>query len=191
MSEHDARGAYTSHHWGINPTRVIKLGRTPWFPPDIAQMGELVQLDVLTVDDSGQRREYELVIPPGVHLAFGPTPPRRLYIVTASKRAQAQLKRELWRPGMQSYPLQELNDIAPGRWEGVPFRPHARGIPVQPVGYITCWWYQTEKGTDGPSTYKHKAGEESGILPVLAIDTAGQLWVVGGNYKVEPRGIVD
>jgi len=188
---HTARRNYTTHHWGINPTREIDLGKTPWFPPYLTQMGELVQLDVLTVDDAGQRREYELVIPQGVHLAFSPSRPRRLYVVDATGGASRKLKRELWRAGHAAYPLQELNDMAPGRWAAKPFPPHARGIPVQPVGYITCYWYASEKGEDTPSTYKHKAGEESGILPVLAVDTTGQLWIAGGNYKVEPRGVVD
>lgn len=52
--------------------------------------------------------------------------------------------------------------------------------------------YSTHKRGDGPSRYVHSFGEEGGQKPDLAVDVdTRDLVLVGGDYTVEPRGIVD
>jgi hypothetical protein len=76
-----------------------------------------------------------------------------------------------------------------------------RSIPVKvpktprtlvQLGRLEAVEYTTNKKGDGPSTYRHKFGEEGGRRPRLAVDIESRrLHVVGGDYTIEPRGIVD
>ena len=60
------------------------------------------------------------------------------------------------------------------------------------LGRLDAIEYATTKKGDGPSVYRHKFGEEGGRRPRLAVDVDNKrLHVVGGDYTVEPRGIVD
>ncbi len=60
------------------------------------------------------------------------------------------------------------------------------------LGRLDAIEYATTKKGDGPSVYRHKFGEEGGRRPRLAVDVRNnRLHVVGGDYTVEPRGIVD
>lgn len=52
--------------------------------------------------------------------------------------------------------------------------------------------YSTKKKGDGFQHYEHLFGEEGGRKPMLAVDpSTGRLHIVGGDYTVEDRGIVD
>jgi len=76
-----------------------------------------------------------------------------------------------------------------------------RAIPVKvpktprtlvQLGRLEAVEYSTNKKGDGPSVYRHKFGEEGGRRPRLAVDVESRrLHVVGGDYTVEERGIVD
>lgn len=60
------------------------------------------------------------------------------------------------------------------------------------LGRLESVTYATHKRGDGPSSYTHEFGEEGGRRPSLAVDTKNKrLHIVGGSYRVEPRGIVD
>jgi hypothetical protein len=73
------------------------------------------------------------------------------------------------------------------RWR----RPHA-GAALAELGQLVAVEYSTTKKGDGPSIYHHTFGEEGGRRPVLAVDPRTRdLHVVGGDYTVEGRGIVD
>jgi hypothetical protein len=39
------------------------------------------------------------------------------------------------------------------------------------------------------SLWEHEFGEEDGIKPKLCADKHGRLWIIGGNYRLTPRGI--
>lgn len=73
----------------------------------------------------------------------------------------------------------------------------ARGVPPRPralaeLGELYAVTYRTNKGDGGRYLYEHKLGEEGGRKPRLAVDVdADRLHIVGGDYRVEPRGIVD
>jgi len=59
------------------------------------------------------------------------------------------------------------------------------------IGKIVSIAYETTK--DGETaTWEHEFGEEGGERPDLVADSKNhKLFIVGGDYKVEPRGIVD
>lgn len=60
------------------------------------------------------------------------------------------------------------------------------------LGRLEAVEYFTNKKGDGPSIYRHAFGEEGGRKPRLAVDVeTDRLVIVGGDYTVEDRGIVD
>ena len=60
------------------------------------------------------------------------------------------------------------------------------------IGTIESIVYSTKKGKEPLTDFEHHFGEEGGRKPTLAFDPKNKrLHVVGGSYKVEPRGIVD
>lgn len=60
------------------------------------------------------------------------------------------------------------------------------------MGRLESVVYSTTKGGDGHSHYEHTFGEEGGKKPSLGVDVdTRDLVIVGGDYTVEPRGIVD
>lgn len=64
-------------------------------------------------------------------------------------------------------------------------------VELGPCVYI-C--YHTVKGFHDfePIDYEHEFGEEDGITPVLAYDRLNKaLFLIGGNYRVRPEGIVN
>ncbi len=62
------------------------------------------------------------------------------------------------------------------------------------LGSCTYICYHTVKGFHDfePIDYWHRFGEEDGIMPVLAYDRLNKaLFLIGGNYRVRPEGIVN
>jgi hypothetical protein len=60
------------------------------------------------------------------------------------------------------------------------------------LGNIEAITYSTTKGSTGHAHYEHEFGEEGGRKPILAVDPrSNRLHIVGGDYRVEDRGIVD
>lgn len=60
------------------------------------------------------------------------------------------------------------------------------------LGRLEAVTYSTTKGDEGLQHYEHAFGEEGGKRPHLALDPENdRLHIVGGDYKVEDRGIVD
>jgi hypothetical protein len=60
------------------------------------------------------------------------------------------------------------------------------------LGRLEAVEYFTHKRGDGPSIYRHQFGEEGGKKPRLAVDVeTDRLHIIGGDYSVEDRGIVD
>jgi hypothetical protein len=74
----------------------------------------------------------------------------------------------------------------------------ARRVRVSPpprelaqLGKLVAVTYETTKGEER-AQWEHEFGEEGGRRPVLAVDPeSNRLHIVGGDYRVEDRGIVD
>lgn len=80
--------------------------------------------------------------------------------------------------------------IEPRRMRRV--RVERRPTSLAELGKLEAVTYATTKRGDGPSSYTHEFGEEGGRRPSLAVDTkTRRLHIVGGDYRVEARGIVD
>jgi len=59
------------------------------------------------------------------------------------------------------------------------------------LGRLEAITYSTKKGGEF-AHWEHEFGEEGGKKPVLAMDPSNRrLHIVGGDYTVEDRGIVD
>lgn len=191
----NGESSYKSWHWGISPKQTIE-----WDDPDYPE-GELVEcgrLVELHVREPGQRRDTILRLNRkegnGSHLVFDPNHPnQRLYILShpdfRARVLQTYRRNPDYEGGTKyrSMPLSEIAKLVGGR--------HATrdypNVKASPVGILTHVVYATEKRGDGYSQYIHKLGEESGIRPVLAADTEGRLWIVGGNYTSPTPGITD
>lgn len=62
------------------------------------------------------------------------------------------------------------------------------------LGELLAVVYHTSKAFHDfePTDYEHRFGEDSGIRPLLCYDVLNRaLYIVGGNYRVRPEGIVD
>jgi hypothetical protein len=60
------------------------------------------------------------------------------------------------------------------------------------LGVLDEFTYRTKKGFDNfkMSDYYHHAGEESGVQPMLVYDNINRrLSIVGGQYRITPRGV--
>jgi len=80
--------------------------------------------------------------------------------------------------------------LPPKRMRAVAPAPRPRALAE--LGKLVSVTYATNKRGDGPSYYEHQFGEEGGRRPSLAVDVdTTDLHIVGGDYTVEDRGIVD
>ena len=70
-------------------------------------------------------------------------------------------------------------------------------VKVKPIGFVTDGLYKTFKNGHGLSFYIHAFGEPYGAIkkwsmqPVLGVDIKGNLWLIGGNYRCVPAGIIN
>lgn len=69
-----------------------------------------------------------------------------------------------------------------------PDKDHVAIGPVKQIDYFTSKAFHNFE----PTQYFHRFGEEGGSLPILCFDTLNQaLYLVGGDYRVKPEGIVN
>ena len=204
MSAHKAVKRYKGAHWDIQPDRVYEYPDDPYLPSHLPGMGKLFQIEYIVCDvdqalqgyppKRGAKATLDLSGPHNL-LAFTMSKPEKMYLALAPKDKESLARNpDLIDPQAHWYSLYDLNAQAPGRQSRNPFKgPKGKitDVAVQVLGVPTHIWYKTIKKGDGPSTYKHPLGEESGIHPILAISADGQLWIVGGNYTVPNPGITD
>jgi len=73
-------------------------------------------------------------------------------------------------------------------------RPSPRPRSLVKLGRLEAVTYSTRKGhgRNAFAHWEHEFGEEGGRKPALAMDPSNKrLHIVGGDYTVEDRGIVD
>jgi len=96
--------------------------------------------------------------------------------------------------------LEEARDMFRGFHWGrsssrtVKARPSPRPRSLVKLGQLEAVVYSTRKGhgRNAFAHWEHEFGEEGGRKPTLAMDPSNKrLHIVGGDYKVEDRGIVD
>jgi len=176
---------YQRLHWGLPPHRIIHVDDP--LVPDASAMGALVALYL--VDGDGEH--VALDFPEHGSFLAVHEPTERLYMI-APQTFRRQCKREFDRL-VRDVPqarvtLPELAAAAPGvqaRKGGWP------RIDATALGITTHILYFTDKQGDGPSTYIHAFGEESGRRPLLAADYTGRVWLAGGDYTTPPEGITN
>ena len=121
--------------------------------------------------------------------------PRQLSLVKPKRRKNPK--------GAGGYKLVSSAVRARERWTGNPADVIVRGrdtaVSKAPggvlvdLGELHAVDYEEAKRADGPRTgiYRHHFGEEGGQRPRLTTDRYGRLRILGGDYTVESRGIVD
>lgn len=185
---------YRSSHWGIEPD-VCFVQDDPDLPDHLVMMGRLQEI---AVDPTFGRRGGKpvlLTFSGDELLTFDQGSPERLYNVLEPE-TEALVREEFWdaAPKMPAFGLGELAERTATSRVKRPRqckRPYARGVRAKPVGIVEHVVYATHKRGDGPSSYIHALGEESGCKPILAVDQQGRLWWAGGNYHVPDAGITD
>jgi hypothetical protein len=190
----DGRRAYTEWHWGIAPELVTEhndprrdLKGRDVLPRLFVECGRLRELQFLA-PDTGELGTFHPVNPAKCHLTFDPEHPcGRLHIILDAKSEAKSIAQLVRGNPYKARKLEDLARLVGGR--------HADGaypdLIVKPVGLLTSFIYSTEKRGDGKSHYVHRAGEESGIRPCLAVDEHGRIWVAGGNYTSPTPGVTD
>lgn len=155
----DAADALYTDFHGKAPTRTTIYEDETRFHAKLAQLGRLVELRVLAAD----RQEYKIGFEGlGVILAASPNG-KQLYFVGGSQQVN-------------------LADLA--------MKPEGKDKVI--LGICTRITYHTAKGFHdfAPTNYWHKFGEENGVKPILTYDVLNQdLELIGGDYRVTPRGI--
>ena len=191
---------YAGWHWGSKATHVIE-----WSDPDVGdahliEIGRLAELYVRGPNDGAKIKGTQFSVPesliPHNYLSFDKGHRfQRIYVLADTALCRA-LKRAYWNPGGTTYLLADVAKAAGGRHATADYP----SIDVQPVGILTHVTYLTEKtgdtgearlGWKDANLYIHHMGEESGIQPVLCIDSRGRIWLAGGNYTCPTPGITD
>lgn len=178
-----AQREYEAAHWGIAPKHVFEVADRD-IPKTLVQMGFLKELHVKPAHGG----KYRLTFSKPSSVAYDPTGLRHLFLVLTPKdqRDIAAIRAKLRVPADDM--LGEVADEVGGRQAD--WRYPALRVAV--LGTCTHVVYATHKKGDGPSDYIHELGEDrGGIKPALCVDQAGRLWLAGGSYKVEHRGIVN
>ena len=180
---------YKDTHWGIEADQVMRKN-DPDLPRELVEMGKLLEIGVVP---ETQEKPYAISFPvyEETSLAFSQGKDERLYPILP-KRAEQAVKKEHWKPHEPTVRLGEASKLAGGRQ--AQFRSPA--VQVQVLGRANYVIYQTQKLDDmkedgQASHYIHELGEESGILPYIAVAEDGTLWFAGGNYRVLNGGIAD
>jgi hypothetical protein len=188
--------AFTDWHWGVGPEKVIDWNDED-MPKTLVSCGQLIRLHV-RLPRSGNRHprqerdtmiQLSRAVSDNSFVAYDlDHPAQRLYLCV-DPRARAMLKSKLWDSNdAPTLDLNHLAQIAGGRHGK---RPDYPSVQVKPVGILTALVYFAHKQGDGPSYYIHQMAEMSGVHPILAVDSAGRLWLAGGGYTAPTPGITD
>jgi hypothetical protein len=187
MTIADAKAIYRAAHWGYEADTVITVDH----PAAISTLTEMGWLDSLEVRDRARSPKEEQFLDfavdgrPQGRIAFDAPPATRLFVILTGEGRK--LGRELF--DMYSDDLTDTQELAE-RAGGRQTRYAGRKIKVACVGLLWAVTYQTHKKGDPPVRYRHRMGELGGLSPYLGVDHNGYMYVCGGTYSVEPRGIV-
>lgn len=166
---------YTDWHWSEKPRKVIHIKDN--LVPDLVAIGELESFTV-----GGK----EFMFPKGSWIGFDPKHPHeRIHIILPDKFRE-QLRKSM----KYANPSQALQEISASTG-GTHAKHKLPNLRATEIGDVENVVYHTNKGGDGPSHYVHDFGHEHsrGVVPKLAIDASGRVWLCGGSYKCPLAGI--
>ena len=192
---------YQRKHWGVPATTAYKVSH-PALPAgyEVPELGKLLELRVRgkTGGKAGSNRMRLVRIEPTqpAQLAYSPDKVSRLFCLL-----RPEDNAELARDYGQDATWQSLNAIHRERGGRQAQWPYAVDVTVTILGILHAVVYHTNKGSyepgedpDGPSNYVHEMGtegDEDPVKPLLCMDQRGYLYLAGGSYIVEDRGIVN
>ena len=192
MAKH-VKKAYTDWHWGIEPTQKINWEDKD-LPDHLVQCGSLVEIHYRPFGELDNPDHEDSIIEltgkdkKGSHIAFDPDHKNQRLYFLLHPAAQGEIKTHLYKKCQNpSATLSELSKTAGGKHAAKDY-PKVR---AKPIGVMTNVVYATHKKGDGPSSYIHTMGEESGVKPILAADSRGRLWFAGGDYTSPNPGITN
>jgi hypothetical protein len=190
----DYRDVYKRWHWGVASDCVVQ-----WDDPDLPdgaliEIGRLWELHVRMPDRKDKVIEIGHKQRNASYVAFDPHQTHQRMYLLLPPAAEADARRVLWDGNQQ--PVESLRTLAKRLHRSAK---HATGdypnVQVKVVGALTDIVYRTHKKGDDDqvrgSSYIHALGEESGLLPALAVDAKGRLWIASGNYFCPTPGITD
>jgi len=194
-SESDYADVYKRWHWGIAHDEVIQFDDPDLPKGALIEIGRLWELHVKMPNGSPKVIEIGHAHKNACFVAFDPAhKDQRMYLLL-SPAVRKQAKATLWDGNRQ--PVKSLPAFARSI-HGTKAR-HATGgypnVKVKLVGALTDIVYRTHKKGDDDgmrgSSYIHALGEETKLLPALAVDAKGRLWIASGNYECPTPGITD
>lgn len=187
---------YETWHWGSrhemerdwDDPRKDARGKDV-YPDNLIECGRLFELRFLVPGNPAlQHLTLTLADANRSHLCFDSYHPNhRLYLCLAPNVEQHVAQTLFQANPYKALRLRDVARLTGGRHADNTYP----ALVVKPVGLLESFVYGTTKKTDGKSLYVHRAGEESGIRPVLAADSHGRLWAAGGNYTSPPPGVTD
>lgn len=192
---------YKRKHWGVPATTEYQV-KHPALPTGytLPEIGKLLELRVRgrTGKGPGNRMRVVRIEPTQpAHLAYSPDQVTRLFCVLRPED-NAELARDYGDDDSEWVMLNQVHRARGGRQADWPY---AHDVPVKVLGVLHAVVYHTDKGSyegddepDGPSDYIHEMGtegDEPPVKPLLCMDAHGYLYLAGGSYVVEDRGIVN
>ena len=172
---HEYGKKYTDWHWSLKPRKVVHIKDS--LVPDLVAIGEL---ESFTVDGK------EIPFPKGSWIGFDPKHPHERIHIIVPAAFREQMRKQM----KYANPSKSLQDIAVST-RGTHAKHKLPNLQAAEIGDVENVVYHTNKGGDGPSHYVHDFGHEhaKGIVPKLAVDASGRVWLCGGSYKCPLAGI--
>ena len=188
---------YSQYHWGTNPTHEVET-RSQHHSDKMVEYGRLYEIHV--ADDmvyGHQKPDHILQIPeshlPTSYLLFDSKKKKKPLMIEVDPETQEEFKKLYAENPNEPITLKNIAKMI-GGYQSNRRYPNVR---AKPLGYVTHIVYRTIKEVDGLSNYIHefgepyKKGEKWSQKPILAVDSKGEIFLCGGNYKSQIEGIVN
>jgi hypothetical protein len=197
MIDKELEKEFKRYHWGENPTHQIET-RSKHHSDKMVSYGRLCAIHI--ADEQffkSQKPDYMLEIPESnlhdCYLLFDKKKKRKPLMMELDPETQKEFKELYKKSPNKPVSLKEIAKMTGGYQSNRRYPP----VKAKPLGYCTHIVYRTIKKSDGLSNYIHefgepyKRGEKWSEKPILAVDSSGEIYLCGGNYKSQIEGIVN